>query len=56
MDYNGITNTESTFPDPLASYEKKVSKAYGLKYAKAIFSEWGSLDSETSLYRRRFRE
>ena len=56
MDYNGITNTESTFPDTLASYEKKVSKAYGLKYAKAIFSEWGSLDSETSLYRRRFRE
>ena len=56
MDYNGITNTESTFPDPLASYEKKVSKAYGLKYAKAIFSEWGSLDSETSLYPRRFRE
>jgi hypothetical protein len=57
MDYNGIaTNAESTFPDPLASHEKKSSDSYGVKYAKAIFSEWGSLDSESSLYRRRFRE
>ena len=57
MDYNGQEqNAESTFPNPLASVEQKSSPQYGLKYAKAIFAEWGSVDSESSLYRRRFRE
>ena len=57
MDYNGQEqNAESTFPNPLASVEQKSSPQYGLKYAKSIFAEWGSADSESSLYRRRFKE
>jgi len=30
------------FPDPFAHYSKKVLKAYGIKYAKAIEKQWGS--------------
>jgi hypothetical protein len=57
MDYNGqAQSAESTFPNPLASVEQKSSPKYGLQYAKAIFAEWGNVDSESSLYRRRFKE
>ena len=47
---------DSTFPDPLASHEAKVSKAYGLQYAKAIYSQWGSVEWEGSLYGKRWKE
>ena len=45
-----------SFPDPLADYATKCSKAYGLTYAKAIESQWGRIDDEASLYRRRLKE
>lgn len=50
-DYN-----KSTFPDPLAATEEKVQKAYGLAYAKALVAQWGGVDTEGSLYRKRFKE
>ena len=55
--YGGeTTKYESTFPNPLAKHAEKVKKAYGLQYAKAIYSQWGGMDSENSLYARRMRE
>ena len=50
-DYN-----KSTFPDPLATTEDKVQNAYGLAYAKALVVQWGGIDTEGSLYRRRFKD
>ena len=47
---------DSTFPDPLASHEVKVSKGYGLQYAKAIYGQWGSVEWEGSLYGKRWKE
>lgn len=47
---------DSTFPDPLASHEIKVGKGYGLQYAKAIYSQWGSVEWEGSLYAKRWKE
>ena len=43
-------------PDPLASWEAKQTKEYGLKYAKAIELQWGNADDEGSLFRRRLKE
>lgn len=55
--YGGeTTKYESTFPNPLAKHGEKIKKAYGLQYAKAIYSQWGGMDSENSLYARRMRE
>lgn len=50
-DYN-----KSTFPDPLAATEDKVQNAYGLAYAKALVVQWGGIDTEGSLYRKRFKD
>ena len=36
------------FPDPLASQVEKASDEYGLKYTKAIESQWGSMDNVSS--------
>jgi hypothetical protein len=44
------------FPDPFSDYSKKVSKAYGLKYAKAIEKQWGNADDERSLFRKRMKD
>ena len=44
------------FPDPFAHYSKKVSKSYGLKYAKAIEKQWGNSDDERSLFKRRLKD
>jgi len=41
------------FPDPLASKDVKEGKSYGLSYAKAIFSQWGSIEADNSLYKKR---
>ena len=55
--YGGeTTKYESTFPNPLAKHGEKIKKNYGLQYAKAIYSQWGGIDSENSLYARRMRE
>ena len=45
----------SNFPDPLASSETKRSKEYGLKYAKAIYQQWGKIDQQNSAYGNRKR-
>lgn len=44
------------FPDPFADYGKKISKKYGLKFAKAIEKQWGRSDDERSLFRRRLKD
>lgn len=44
------------FPDPFAHYSQKTTKAYGLKYAKAIEKQWGHSDDERSLFRRRLKD
>lgn len=44
------------FPDPFSHYASKLSKAYGLKYAKAIEKQWGQADDERSLFRRRLKD
>jgi len=57
MDYTGkSSNYESIFPDPLADQAKKLSKQYGLQYAKAIYSQWGGVEIDGSLYAKRWRE
>jgi len=43
----------SSFPDPLLPREKKEMKEYGLKYAKAIQSQWGNGSDYNSLFRKR---
>jgi len=47
---------QSTFPDPLASTEEKMSQNYGLQYAKAMYAQWIGVDYNNSLYGRRFNE
>lgn len=44
------------FPDPLADFVSKTSKEYGLKYARAIEKQWGSIDSSSSLFRKRMKQ
>ena len=44
------------FPDPFLPHKQKSSKAYGLKYAKAIEKQWGNADDERSLFRRRMKD
>ena len=44
------------FPDPFAPHNQKSSKAYGIKYAKAIEKQWGHSDDERSLFRRRLKD
>ena len=54
--YNNNFGAKSgkSFPNPLSSSEEKGSKAYGLKYAKAIENQWGSVDDGNSLYKKRY--
>ena len=40
----------SNFPDPLAPVEEKQGIGYGLKYAKAIYQQWGKIDYQNSIY------
>ena len=44
------------FPDPFAAHSQKTSKAYGLRYAKAVEKQWGHSDDERSLFRRRLKD
>ena len=48
--YNNKSDQSGGFPDPLAPYEEKISKEYGLRYAKAIEGQWGSTASTSSTY------
>ena len=49
-------NKFGNFPDPSAPSFEKMSKTYGLKYAKAIMGQWGGTVATNSLYQRRFKE
>jgi hypothetical protein len=49
-------NKQGNFPDPLASPDAKAAKSYGLKYAKAIESQWGHTDDHGSIFRKRLDE
>ena len=46
--------TGKGFPNPLASSEEKASNGYGCKYAKAIESQWGSINDGNSLFKQRY--
>ncbi len=46
--YNNKGDQSGGFPNPLASQEEKLSKEYGLRYAKAIEGQWGNPDSANS--------
>lgn len=50
---NTNNKRKGSFPDPLANSEVKKGKDYGIKYAKAIESQWGKITSATSLYGKR---
>ncbi len=56
--YNNDNNKGKygSFPDPFAPFSKKISKSYGLKYAKSIEKQWGSYTDEKSLFRRRYSD
>lgn len=47
---------KGSFPNPLAKHAEKEQKAYGLEYAKAMMMQWGGLDTEGSLYQKRYKE
>ena len=51
--YGDNKTSKKGFPSPLETREVKESISYGLQYAKAIENQWGSLDQENSLMRRR---
>jgi len=51
--YSNNNRQSKNFPDPLAPQDIKSGKKYGLKYAKAIESQWGKLQDSESLYRKR---
>ena len=51
--YSNNGTKPTGFPDPLAPKEVKDKKEYGVQYAKAISSQWGRVDDEGSLYRKR---
>lgn len=51
-----INFPSGNFPNPLASTEVKQTKEYGLKYAKAIESQWGRTDDVQSAFARRYGE
>ena len=40
----------SGFPNPLSSSDEKLKKSYGLRYAKAIESQWGKMEDKNSLH------
>lgn len=43
------------FPNPLASKEEKESSKYGLSYARAISPQWGAIERDNSLFKKRSR-
>ena len=51
--YTQNNKKSSGFPDPLASKEEKLDKGYGLRYAKAIYSQWGDMGQSGSLFSKR---
>ena len=56
MTQGSNNNKYGNFPDPFAASEQKLEKSYGLKYAKAIASQWGNGDESSSLLRQRMQD
>ena len=54
MSQSRPANGYSTFPDALAPTEEKLTQAYGLAWAKAIYAQWMGSDSTNNLYGKRF--
>ena len=48
--------SKANFPDPLAGAQEKQGKEYGLAYAKALSAQWGGIDSEGSVFQKRYKE
>lgn len=46
----------NSFPNPLARPSEKVTNDYGTQYAKAIENQWGRIDDDGGVYRKRMRE
>ena len=51
--YSNNKRQSKSFPDPLAPQAIKEGKQYGLKYAKAIETQWGKMTDSDSLYKKR---
>ena len=51
--YKKPTDSSGGFPDPLVPKEEKLTKEYGLQYAKAIEGQWGSSKDSSSNFRNR---
>ncbi len=51
--YGSQNKSKMGFPDPLDRREVKQSKAYGVRYAKAILDPWEDMDKAQSLIRKR---
>ena len=51
--YSNNKRQSKSFPDPLAPQEIKAGKKYGLKYAKSIEAQWGRMQDNDSLFRKR---
>ena len=49
----GNKSVKSGFPDPMASREERQSQDYGLRYAKAIETQWGKVNEKSSVYGKR---
>ncbi len=56
MTQGSKNNKYGNFPDPFASPEEKTGKSYGLKFARAIESQWGRGEDNSSLFRRRMHD
>ena len=54
--YGSSTKASKSFPNPLASQDEKLSKEYGLNYAKAIEAQWNGASPSDSSFNRRNRE
>jgi hypothetical protein len=51
--YSHNNTNKPGFPNPLESREVKEGKEYGIRYAKAILSQWGSMSENQSLVKKR---
>ena len=51
--YGNKNKNKLGFPDPLQPRAVKEDKRYGLQYAKAIATQWGSIEQDSSLMRKR---
>lgn len=52
--FNDKPKDGKSFPNPLAPPEEKEGREYGLAYAKAIESQWGSVNDSNSIFKKRF--